>query len=450
VYFDPALREGTGRLSFNPLHWDLYQQALQWTLPRTERHVYIAPRGAAKSTLLLRILPIWLVAHGHRRFPLLFSFTKQMIGTHWGNLRDSLTYNDALLRDFPELKPVRSTQTEIRTKGGAFAARALGGRSGGGTMAGLQVNNLRPDFLAGDDLEPFEVDHSRGLKAQIESKIVTEVLPLGSADAVTVLAGTTTMDGSLIHDAVKHARGEATAPWIADNDFRCHWYPAIYHEGTEEERSMWPERWKLTDTHLGDWKRGTREFWLNMMNYPDGAPSRGYWRRDMFRYRTDLQIVRRLIYMDVAMTTNSRSDKSALVVLGLDAGGRRAVVEHALMGRFTDRQLGDYARQLTASVPGSLKEWYVESNQGGETWRRLLAPIPPGVTLELEHVSGRKRDRIDAALVHYREGRVFHARPLEALENQACDWTPAAKDDDLLDALAGALRWAFPSTVAAA
>lgn len=440
----------TGVISFSPAHLGMAEMALEWMAPRPRLDGVVLPRGGAKTTWLFRILPLWALAHGWRRFFLAFSLTADQAEGHLAGIRRDLLENRLLLADFPELArrrgPGASDTKRTVTMGGAtIAARGLGG-----STLGVKSGDDRPDLIVGDDMEPDEAAHTPERKRKIESLVVNSILPMGDETTVVALAGTTTMAGSLMHDVVRAAlprtdKAHRVAPWIAAHGLVPHYWPAILDEGTPDERSLWPQRWSLEELHKRR-EKAPQDYALNMANRPEEVGARGYWTPQHIRYDARLEVVRRILYVDPAMTNKKTSDLTALVMLGVDRAGRRAVVEYAAAGRWVGLELRERMWKLTEANSRTLKEWVVESNQGGERWSTDILDVrPPGVELDLEHVGGSKRSRIEVALKHYQRGAVVHAMPLPQLEEQQLAWTPAADKDDLLDALAGSLRRAFPS-----
>lgn len=450
TYLPHYLRDRhTGVIALADAHLDMARAALRWTRPEPCRDAWVLPRGAGKTVWLFLVLPLWALAHGHRRHFLAFSLTGAQAEGHLANLRAELASNELLLADFPELARRRGpgasdTKRTVTVSGAAIAARGLGG-----TALGIRSGADRPDLIVGDDLQPDYAHHTPEQKRKIEAMLTGSILPMGDRTTVAQVAGTTTMPGCLMHDVVRAAlpatdREHRVAPWIAEHGFESHYYPAILDEGTAAERSLWPQRWTLEELHA--MRAGApQDYALNYANRPETAGVAGYWRRELIRYDPRVEVTRRILYADVAMTQRAKSDQTALVLLGVDRAGRRAVVEHAELGRIDGLELRERMWALTGAHRGTLKEWLVEGNQGGDRWRELLSPVPSGVSLDVEHVSGSKRSRIEAALAHYQRGAVVHRAPLTALEEQMLAWTPAATADDGLDALAGALRRAFPA-----
>lgn len=454
IYLPDYLRlQGTDLVTFSEFHVDIARSARRWRHQEPSRDAWLGPRGLGKTVWLYLILPLWALAHGHRRFLLALSYTKPQAVGHLANLRMELETNELLRQDFPELLPrrIRGAQNTAQTvvaSGATIAARGLGE-----TSLGIRSGADRPDLVVIDDAEPSEADYSPAAKGKLLSKLVEGVLPMASPGAVVQLAGTVTMRGSITHDLVLHALGPDPVEWVTTTEFVPHYWPGVLTDPeTGEERSLWPERWELTDTHLGEHRRGTRSFALNMELNPapaDGSRGGTFWKPETFRYDTGFDAREHVLYADVAVTTSNRSDLTAIVVLGVDAARRRAVVEYAWDGRVSAEQLRQRIHRLHALNPRTLRTVRVEANQGGDLWRSALDsrehPLPPGITFELEHVRGSKRSRLEAALALYEQGRVVHRRPLRELEEQLMAYPDPRQHDDLGDALAGALRWAFES-----
>lgn len=452
-------------MSFCDFHLDAYRRGERWTdRTRGGKWVDVGPRGTAKSVLYGLAVPAHLLAHGHRKFFVYFTYNLEPQGTgKLADLRAELESDSPLVRDFPGMAIKRATKTKIVTRSGAQIEVA--GLSG--TTLGIRARQHRPDLVVIDDPQPLTGNTPKE-KAKVESRIINEILPMGERETVYQLAGTTTMYGCLMHEAVRAARGEATAPWIAAHGWRCHHWPAIVGEGTAVERSWWERKRSLRWLQRRRDDPDSRNYYaLNYANDPALAPTMvGYWSEGMFVYDNTLDVVRRVLYMDPAMTDGPRSDQTAIVVAGITRGGWTPVVEYAEQGRWLGEDRLAKCWEITEKVnrhelrhrgSPTLLEWYVESNQGGGEWRKWFARRPPGVKLDLDPVSGKKQWRIEDALTLYQRnlrpgprprGAVVHDHSLEALEMQAMQWTPHSSRDDLLDALAGALRKLMPSEIA--
>lgn len=434
TYFGHLLRQSdTGVMSFSVMHLDMCRAAAQWPGGGPQRDAWVGPREVGKSAWLFVILPIWALAHGHRGFFLAFSFTDPMAGGHLRNLLDELGENALLRHDFPELAPRRGAKggrTQL-VGGGTVGARGMGG-----TTLGTRAREKRPDLLVGDDLQPGEVDNSAELVRKNESRLRRNILPMNTRATVQV-TGTVTMRDDLIHPIVHAALGRpGPSSWVAQERFAPHYYPALREDGT----SLWPQRWPATELEAMR-KADPRGFALNYANDPSDAEGATWWTPELFRYDERFPTVTRVIHVDVATTRRSGSDYTVLAQVGRDAAGLRACVERAEWGRWDLAE----TRNRIASFCAPLRRKplvRIEGNQGGDTWLDSLAPWPEGVPFEVVHASTPKRIRIARAHGHYVRRAVVHTWAMPELEGELCAW-PTGPHDDVPDAVAGALQWAF-------
>jgi hypothetical protein len=440
-------------VTFSEAHLSLCRSARAWQHKEPWREAWIAPRGLGKTVWAYLVLPLWALAHGHRKFVLAFSYNQDQAKGHMANLREELDTNELLLQDYAHLRPgrtrgARNTASTVATGEIMLASRGLRG-----TVLGMRHGASRPGLLIGDDLEPMEDKHSPELKQELLKNLLGAILPMASPSAAILLTGTVTMYRSITHDLVIHAKGREHIDWVANAGFRPRVFPGIIEDPiTGRERSLWPERWQLTDTHLGEHKRGTREFALNFELDPtpaQGTRGGGFWRPETFRYMDShrFNALEHVLYIDPALRTGKDNDPTAMVVVGRDPSRRRAIVEQAWHGHVTGEQIRQRIHALLEQEP-SLRTIIFEENAGGrEYWAGQLEPagkpLPRGIELRWDWVGGHKEARIKAAHAAYERDQVWHARPLRELEEQMVMWPDPRQHDDLCDATAGALRWAF-------
>jgi hypothetical protein len=86
----------------------------------------------------------------------------------------------------------------------------------------------------------------------------------------------------------------------------------------------------------------------------------------------------------------------------------------------------------------------IEGNRGGTTRLDSLAPWPEGVEYEMvRHDGVSKATRIRRAHRLYYARKVWHLDEFPEFQAELRKW-PRGKKDDVPDATAGALEWAFP------
>jgi phage terminase large subunit-like protein len=449
---DPAL------VTFNEMHLALCRAAKRWREPKRWREAWVAPRGVGKSSWCFLVLPLWALAHGHRSYFMSFSADMQMATDQLANLRMELETNKLLRQDYPELAPRRirgasNTSATVVANGGTIATAGLNQNT-----LGRKSGASRPDLIIMDDIEKMDESMSDREKRAITLKIAGSVIPMASPQAAIGIFGTTTSYGSVVHDVAEHARGRERVNWIANNEFTARIFPGVRIDpDSGAESSLWPERWALTETHLGEWLRRTptgetpdefkRNFLLDPTPFGDSAGS--FWRPDLIIHRDPSRvpgILEHVLYLDVAVTTGRNSDETAAVIVGRHPGRLHATVEYAEAWKLGPQEIHRRVHGLVRNHP-TVRTVIVENNQGGDLWRDVIsparAPLPREVDLLTEHVKGSKRDRVVAALQFYQEGRVFHAAEFADLERQMVMFPSTKARDDLVDSLTGALRWAF-------
>lgn len=440
-------------VTFSVAHLMLCRSARAWQDKAPWREAWIAPRGLGKTVWAYLVLPLWALAHKHRTFLLSFSYNEKQAKGHLANLRIELAENELLLQDYPHLRPQRGQGAQNSATDVAIGDIRIAARGLGGTVVGMRHRATRPDLVIGDDLEPMEDKYSPEIKQGLLRNLTAAILPMAAPHAAIGIFGTVTMYRSITHDLVIHGRGREHIDWVANAEFRSRIWPGVLEDPvTGEERSLWPERWKLTPTHLGEHKRGTREFALNFELDPtpaEGTRGGGFWKPDAFQYMDPARFgaMEHVLYIDPALRTGEHNDPTAMVVVGRDPSRRRAIVERAWHGHVTGEQIRQRIHALAAQEP-TLRTVIVEENAGGrEQWGSTLEPpgkpLPGALTLKWDWVGGHKDARIKAAHAAYERDQVWHARPLRELEEQMVMWPDPRQHDDLIDAVAGALRWAF-------
>lgn len=436
--------------SFSPLHLDMAEIGRRWALPGEHRDIVVGPRDSAKSIWWI-VIVVWAMAHGHRRFPLVFSYTREQVTKQLADVREALE-SPLLLADFPELAPrpgrgSRNTMHYVTLSGAAIMGAAMKGA----VLGARAPHGARPDCFIFDDAEPEEDAHNPAEKIRLLGRMLGTVLPM-NIEAACLIIGTTTMPGSITHDGVRALQGKPgllpdRGQWVARQRFRAHHWPAILDEGTDMQRSLWPQKWSLA--RLLRLKSDDPYGWAT--NYacdPTGQTALRLWTPEGYRYAHGLPIARRALSIDGAVTRKATSDLTGIVVGGQPTDPRKVVIEHAEQGRITGLELRERVWSYAALYPRSLTVVMIEVNQGGDRWREVLEPFPPCVEEVIEYTVGtHKRARVEGWHKHYHRGAVLHGTRLPELEDQQCAWQPHGSGsapgclDDLLDAGSALTRY---------
>lgn len=443
IYLLKHLRgqETGGQVSFSRFHLDVFAEARTWhtPAPRPAEHrtALVAPRGAGKSTLAFLAVPLWAAAHLVVDFVAAFADSATQAELHLTTFKRELDTNELLRYDYPELvtparRPGGTSVSDNRgllltASGFVFAAKGIDSSS-----LGMKVGERRPRVLLMDDIEPDESNYSAGQKEKRLSTIRDAVFPL-NLNARVLLVGTTTMHGSVMHDVVRQATDPAACPpWVAEENIRTRYYPAIVTADDGTEHSLWPERWSIDYLQS---IRHTRSYAKNYANRPVSLDG-GFWAPEHFRYDVPAGVSRRILSIDPAGTSRVTSDYTGLAVVGYSPVEKRAVVLHTAQVRLTPAALREKCLALIAAydVHGAL----VETNSGGDAWPAVLNLPVKTVTL---HQTEPKQVRAAQVLDCYEAGWVAHDGPQPAFEDQAVAF-PRGAHDDVVDAVGSAV-WLF-------
>jgi phage terminase large subunit-like protein len=189
---------------------------------------------------------------------------------------------------------------------------------------------------------------------------------------------------------------------------------------------------------------GRQELYAEILTEAAGA----LWNKDMLEacqapeitdpvaFSKDL--VRIVVSIDPAVTSNKHSDLTGIIVAGIDINGKAFVLEDAT---------GSYTPEAWATKAIGLYEKYqadrivAERNQGGDMVRHTLKTVDETIPITLVHASRGKYARAEPVSALYEQGKVFHVKGLMDLEDQMVTWEPleAIGSPDRLDAMVWAI-----------
>lgn len=455
----------TGETTFAECHFEWCRDALRWVAPPQEpkdgRYAYVAPRETGKSTWWFTILPLWAAAHGHKKFAAAFAHAATQSSGHLQTFRNELEQNRMLRRDFPDLcapakrrsgSAIADSNQMWRSKSGfTFAAKGIGSSS-----LGLKADDMRPDLIILDDIEPGEAHYSAYQMKGVLSTVQNVVLPMNLYASV-VLVGTVTMVGSVIHQLVRAAQtrhlqqlgtvsstADPVEPWIEEEQFTVRHQLPIVEDKTGQERSIWERKWPLKFLRS---IRHTRSYKLNFANDPMGIDGK-YWSEEDIRYGEPDDLTKFGLFIDPAQTTQRSSDFTGMAVVGRAPAralpdGNTVPARACVMWADEVKLTGKALREKVLEV---LTAWddvdfvYVESNVAGEHWESILHDLPPGVRLITKSTNVKKEVRAGDALNFYQRLRVTHARPFPKAERQMVAF-PQAVHDDMVDAISHGINY---------
>lgn len=239
-------------------------------------NAYQAPRGSAKSTVVVFLKRIHRITFKKKRFIIIVQNTyKKAVGTLEG-IKDEFKYNEKLRRDFGvEFEKDSEGDTIFKHRDG-FRTRVLcKGVDQIGSIRGEKFGAYRPDDIVGDDLEDDEMVKSAERRQGLKDLYDNALIPAGDIKTLSVdIVGTILHDDSLMADLVSLDKYTHYRKLFFKSRFK--------NPKSGDVESLWPERWTVAD--LDKLEREKPETFAKEMQ---GDPSSGTLetiRREDFRY----------------------------------------------------------------------------------------------------------------------------------------------------------------------
>lgn len=181
---------------------------------------------------------------------------------------------------------------------------------------------------------------------------------------------------------------------------------------------------------------GRQELYGEILDDVEGA----LWTRQMIetaRVEKCPPLVRIVVAIDPAVTSNADSDETGIIAAGLTADGHYYVLDDKSLRASPDT----WARQAV-NLYHDLKadKIIAETNNGGDMVISLIKQVDMAVPVQKVTATRGKQLRAEPVSSLYEQGRVHHVGYFEQLETQMCEWTPLSKESpDRLDALVWAI-----------
>ena len=150
------------------------------------------------------------------------------------------------------------------------------------------------------------------------------------------------------------------------------------------------------------------------------------------------KLVKVVVSVDPAITSNEESDLTGIIVAGIDINGNAYILEDA-----TDRYMPEQWAAKAISLYNDYEADLIvaERNQGGDMVRSTLRTVDDTVPIKMVHASRGKYARAEPVSSLYERGKVKHLKYLEDLEEQMVTWEPLGSigSPDRLDAMVWAV-----------
>lgn len=206
---------------------------------------------------------------------------------------------------------------------------------------------------------------------------------------------------------------------------------------TYENRENLPESFFETITRRYEGTRmGRQELYAEVLDDLPGA----LWGPEMFKYkeppRVDgmFDLIRVVVAVDPAMTSEEDSDENGIIVVGMAGDGNVYVLDDLSIRGSPDQWA---RRAIYAYAEWQADRIVAESNQGGDLVKAVIQNVQPDVPVRLVTASRGKRTRAEPVSALYEQGRVYHRHAFPDLEEQMLNYSPDSYEGspDRMDAL---------------
>lgn len=150
------------------------------------------------------------------------------------------------------------------------------------------------------------------------------------------------------------------------------------------------------------------------------------------------EVIRTVIAVDPATTSNKNSDETGIIVASLCDSGK-GLVEADLSGKFKPNVWAKRVKNAFDAYQANAV--VVETNQGGDLVEEVLRSVAPHIPIIRIHAKKGKFVRAEPIQALYEQGLIAHEPGLNDLESQMAEWVPMSSSEspDRLDALVYAL-----------
>ena len=408
---------------------------IEWlTLAMCSEHntVIAAPRSHSKSTLLSFGLALYYIVHMDYKYIVIASESLDKARMFVTRLRDELTYNHALIRDYcPEgFKTTDWAKSDFITTT-RVKVEAIGyGQSG----RGLIFDNTRPDLVIYDDLETTENAGDQTMKDKFDSDLYPAIAR-ANPNHRRIYVGTIIRKGALLEDTLNDSR------WVAAR------YEATDEERPEDKDMLAPQLYSAGDYNkdkdAAKQKGKLSIFMAENHNNPNIQDATKIFKEEYFRYYTTLpQQLKYYIAYDPALPPSGRSkkvDRTAIIVLATSHKKEWYVV-HIEANRDAPSDNRKKLIQLMKQYKPSITWMETIAAQRGMYLEMINDMKKQDIRYPFREIpshSSSKEARIEQLQPMYEQGRIWHNKDDKntALLEEELQLFGNTPHDDISDAL---------------
>ena len=445
----------------------------------------ILPRGCAKSTYAGVFFLIWNLIFTNKRYIIFVGATSESIKDHFATIKEEIKRNKMLhlvgvkpllggadnKNSFDVIgPPIPGFEKQYEISDGVKTVR-IEAYTASSFPRGKKRGSARPDLVIIDDLEK----KGAGTQPGVESKLYrAKILDLFEASIVPsgtnarsmqiIMLGTIMHEAQLLYQLYLQSQNGTCFP-----EFKSIRYSLIENYGTPNAYSIWPWKWTVEefDKMMESAKhKGTTNIVCNEYLSLPTAPDDEIFRKKDFNYfilragklyqcDTDgkidedtkpvsLRQTSVVVTVDLAFTTNERSDYTAFAICAIDSYENVYILD-IKYDRWDTYETVDIAKSILAEY--NPVAFGIEDAAGGKVMIAAMRKELEGSKnftdiIPLATGGMKKQDRIIQYLsVPYRSGRVFHLYSGSYVSDYEDQLISVSKDgikskhDDLVDAM---------------
>ena len=414
-----------------------FQKAIMDLLQKDEllKVAITAFRGSAKSTIATLAFPIWaMVGKPSKKYALLVSQTQELSKQILTNIKQELSSNELLMRDFGPF-----TEVADEWRANSFVIPQYNSRisaiSQSESIRGLRHRQYRPDLVIIDDVEDLESVKTKEGRDKLWDWFTGEAMPIGDVGTKIVVVG------NLLHeDSLMMRLKESIQLGRMDGVYRE--YPLIDAKGAIAWTGKYPsmKHIEIKRREVADDSAWYREYLLKFI-----SDDRRIVQKNWPQYWTELPDFTRIhirmlgIGTDMAISEKASADETALLPFALTGFGddlKIYVLPYIINKRMNFTDAIKEIKKLCVLLQTDFRRVpiaYIE-NVGFQAAVSQQLNVEK-VLAEPVNISGmNKQTRLEIATPYIRMGKVlFPQRGAEQLVSQIVNFG-IEKHDDLVDA----------------
>lgn len=471
-FFATTYFEHYCKCSFASFHLELFDYLTEITLKRGKKLAIAAPRGNAKSSIVSLMYALWCICYGYEKCIMLFSSTRNQSEKLLGHIKDELSSNEGLKRDFPEVcEPPnprwRNDEIVTKNKINVMSSSVEHG------IRGVRFKESRPGLIILDDVEAVETIRSQERREKVCDWFTKVVLNLGSESTNYIIVGTILHFDSLL---AKLTSEEEFPGWekmiyksvikFSDRPYLWGEWGQIYRTKEPYNKDSGPEAAKkFFEDNRAEMLRGVEVLWSDKETYYDlmvmreqkGSLSFDSEKQNEPRDTSGLSIdmnkvvfwedrhqsleelqeflgTRKVIFgaCDPSIGKSKKSAYSAIVNAYMDNANEDIYVVDADLGRWDVNTLAE--RICLYHKTRSFTTFIYEANAAQRWLGDIIQNKPTAIPLKPLTNTMPKESRIEKLIVLIEQGKIKLSRRLTEL-NRQLEQYPYGAHDDAIDAL---------------